>query len=419
MTSTMHSSIRPPTSLVLVLLVIMSFSDFQCIFTNGESFADRWAIEDNPQSLIENNTYYLTFGVHDSITAANIVGEFRELSCDENGTALSAADGILEWGSDITAPGKGTLYFQYDIPLFRNNSNIFQVDPLGLKAGFHLCVSYILQTADGSNTIISRRNLDITISLEMETGLTLDIPDPGEAGGDNGNGPVRGVYNFDDNWGVTAYLCDTESPSVPLTGMTFSQGSLISVCITPTANSISRGLLMEKIERFVWSRGYAEQPAVENGRAASNALTHYDCSPGALYCTISSVLFADFYSRRNLRFALHPNLRPATHPGASPDNTVQSKRDLSASIAVVGSGLATMMFSNDNGRHLVTERRGLQSDSETSYLELSVNIRTIDDKLRLIQDDDSLSETSGVSSVRVGLLFSAIGLLINGAIVFA
>lgn len=415
----MHSSIRPPTSLVLVLLVIISFPDFQCMFTNGESFANRWAIEGNPQSLIENNTYYLTFGVHDSITAANIVGEFRELSCDENGTALSAADGILEWGSNITAPGKGTLYFHYDIPLFRNNSNIFQVDQLGLKAGFHLCVSYILQTADGKNTLVSRRNLDITISLEMETGLSLDIPDPGGTVGDNSNGPLRGVYDFDDGWGVEAYLCDTASPSVPLTGLTFSQGSLISVCITPTADSLSRGLLMEKIEWFVWTRGSAQQPAVEKGLAASNALTHYDCSPGALYCTISSILFADFYSRRNLRFALHPNLRPATHPDASPGDAVQIERDLSESVAAVGSGQATTLFSGDNDRHLMMERRDLQSDSETSYLELSVNIRTIDDKLRLIHDDSSLSEASGVSSVHVGLLSFGISLLINGAMFLA
>eukprot|EP00533_Pseudo-nitzschia_delicatissima_P012098 CAMPEP_0197273598 /NCGR_PEP_ID=MMETSP1432-20130617/11504_1 /TAXON_ID=44447 /ORGANISM="Pseudo-nitzschia delicatissima, Strain UNC1205" /LENGTH=110 /DNA_ID=CAMNT_0042739283 /DNA_START=40 /DNA_END=369 /DNA_ORIENTATION=+ len=110
--------------------------------------------------------------------------------------------------------------------------------------------------------------------------------------------------------------------------MTYSQGSLVSVCITPGADSISVGLVMEKIESFVWDRGDDQQLAAED------SLTHYDCSPGALYCMISSIVVSDFYhSRRNLRFAIHPQLRPA-----SIGDTAQINRDLLESVAAVGSG---------------------------------------------------------------------------------
>ena len=123
MTATMHSF---NASFLLVLLVIIFVSDFQCMITNGaELIEGAWDILGDSHEFTEDLTFYVTFDVHDSITAVNIVGEFRELSCADEGRALTEADGILEWGSDIPTPGKGTLWFRYTAALFKSNSNIF------------------------------------------------------------------------------------------------------------------------------------------------------------------------------------------------------------------------------------------------------------------------------------------------------
>ena len=136
---------------------------------------------------------------------------------------------------------------------------------------------------------------------------------------------------------------------------------------------------------------------------------------------ISSIVVSDFYhSRRNLRFAIHPQLRPA-----SIGDTAQINRDLLESVAAVGSGQAVMMYTYGSGRHLdIEQRRDLQSDSETADLKISVNIWMEDDKFRLFRDEESVSEISGASSVRAGriLLIFAVCFLFTtngGAILFA
>ncbi len=405
----MHSS---NTSFLLVLLVIVFVFDFQCIFTNGELIAEKWDLDGDPQQYTEDDmTFYLTYDVHDSITAANIVGEFRELTCAEEGRMLTEVDGIVEWGSDIPTPGKGSLYFRYDVDLFRSNSNIFNEE-----SGFHLCVTYILQTTDGSSRV-NEKYLDVILSLDSDAGFSWEMSDPGVD--ENGDPIILDTHNFSRSWGIEVYLCDAASPSVPLTDMAYYQGSVVSVCITPGVDSLSQGLVMEKVESFVWNRGDVQQSAVEDGLAAANLLTVYDCSPGALYCTISSVLAADFYySRRNLRSALHPQLRPA-----SIDGTTQINRDLLESVTAVGSGQAKMMYADGSSRHLDTEQgRDLQSASETADLEIPANLLIVDDKFRLFRDKESVS--SGASSVRSGrtLIFAGVAagvLFTSGAILFA
>ena len=88
------------------------------MLTNGaELIEGAWDILGDSHEFIEDLTFYVTFDVHDSITAVNIVGEFRELSCADEGRALTEADGILEWGSDIPTPRKGTPYPQERNPV--------------------------------------------------------------------------------------------------------------------------------------------------------------------------------------------------------------------------------------------------------------------------------------------------------------
>lgn len=382
------------TSFLLVLLVVIS------TLTTGEGLdATKWDINGDPQSSVEDFTVSLTYDVHDSITAINIAGQFRELLCEEDGNVLTEADGLLDWGSDVSTPGKGTLWFTYDMDLFKSNSNIFDAN-----VGFKLCVTYILRSDNGVEHV-TEKTLDMVLSLESAAGMAFEMPDPDVD--ENGN-PIIQEVTFVHGWGIEAYLCDAASPSVPVPDMTFNQGSLISVCITPSADAIAQGVVMDRINSFVWNRGDAQQSAVENGLAAANSLTNYDCSPGALYCTISTVLKADFYfSRRNLQFALHPELRSAS-----------TDRGLLESVKAVGSGQAVLMYGTGGSR------RGLQEsdiETDTADLEISVNIWMQNDKYRLVRVDESVSETSGASSLRAGILiFTAVGVLFtNGAMLFA
>lgn len=82
-----------------------------------------------------------------------------------------------------------------------------------------------------------------------------------------------------------------------------TQGSISRVCIQPDQDAREQGVVMKSINSFTYNRDYGPsspvgavtQPAVENGLAASNALSELVCIPGASVCSVETVLFSNFY----------------------------------------------------------------------------------------------------------------------------
>ncbi len=386
----MHSFI---SSFLFTLFLVISCSNVQqdsLLFSNAETLADKWGIG-VATTLIVGNTAWLTFDVHESITQDNIEGTIRESRCDENGREFGEpADGIWNIRTEVATPGKGSIVFDYDSTTLRNNSNIFESNYTdeGQEALFRLCGYFVLKTG---NRTANFRDVDFTINSNFTTSIYFEIPSVGASDKSNGKS------TFQESHTVVSYLCDPKFPSIPLSNVTYSQGSLISVCATPSVESVAEGLVMRQVDWFEWKCDSTEQSAIESGLPATNSLTHYDCAQGSLYCIFSTILFADFFlpARRNLRKVKDGGDRIA--------------RELAAS-TVVGSGQATMMFAG-SGRQLDKDGRALQSTDETSSINLSVNIQTLD-------DENSFRETAAsASSTRVERFLFVIGLLVSAATV--
>ena len=379
------------SSFLFTLFLVISCSNVQqdsLLFSNAETLADKWEIG-VATTLIVGNTAWLTFDVHESITQANIEGTIRESRCDENGREFGdPADGIWNIRTEVATPGKGSLVFDYDFNTLRNNSNIFlsNYTDEGQEAFFRLCGYFVLKTG---NMTANFRDVDFTINSNFTTSIYFQIPYVGASDKRNGKTTVEESHS------VVSYLCDPTFPSIPLSNVTYLQGSLISVCVTPSVESVAEGLVMRQVDWFEWKRDATEQPAIESGLPATNSLTHYDCDPGSLYCIFSTILFADFYlpARRNLRIAK--------------DGGGRITRELAAR-TIVGSGQATMMFAG-SGRQLDKDGRALQSSDETSSMNLSVNIQTVN-------DESSFGETAAsASSTRVERFLFVIGLFVSVA----
>ena len=56
---------------------------------------------------------------------------------------------------------------------------------------------------------------------------------------------------------------------------------------------------MDSIRSFTWHQyqpNPIQQEAVVNGNASPNFLTYLDCVPGSVYCSFTSILFAEFFA---------------------------------------------------------------------------------------------------------------------------
>lgn len=383
------------SSFLFTLFFVISCSNVQhgsFLFSNAETLADKWGIGAATTSII-GDTAWLTFDVHESITQTNIEGTIREKRCDDNGREFGAdpADGIWNIRTAVATPGKGSIVFDYDINILRNNSNIYESNftDEGQEALCRLCGNFVLKIG---NRTANFRDVDFTMNYNFTTLIYFQIPRVGATDQEASKTTVAESHS------VVSYLCNPAFPGIPLFNVTYSQGSLLSVCVTPSVESVAEGLVMKQVDWFEWKRDSTEQPAIESGLPATNALTHYDCTPGSLYCKFSTILFADFYlpARRNLRVAK--------------DGGDRITRELAAPITVVGSGQATMMFAN-SGRQLDKDGRALQSRDEKSSIDLSVNIQTLD-------DENTFDETTAsASSRRIERFLFVIGLFVSAAII--
>jgi len=278
------------SSIFFILAALVATSDFQSIFTNGQSLSDKWAVDDPVTTFdAETNTFTLTFDVDDSIAQANVVATIWEQGCMEGGNKLLAADGIEGTATAVDITGKATLTFDLSTEILAQNGDVFTPLPAENSAEMKICARFVLQTDDGSFEVNYLETI-ITITFDLTAGIALEGFSVQIKEKDDPNGST-----FDKDYDVEAYLCNPDIPSVELTGLFFTQGSVISVCVTPSAQALEDGLFLESIDTFNWVRGFIEQPAIEGSVQASNQLTSFVCAPGSIYCAFSSVLYADFY----------------------------------------------------------------------------------------------------------------------------
>jgi len=113
-------------------------------------------------------------------------------------------------------------------------------------------------------------------------------------------------------YGVEAFLCDGSTGTRIARGLPFVQGNLVTLCVQPDADARADGVVVDRIESFTWSKQGTTsntntntntniaQPAVANGSVHRNGLSVYSCASAHTYCTVSSILSADFYESAGL-----------------------------------------------------------------------------------------------------------------------
>jgi len=257
-------------------------------FVSAQTLVEKWVL-DNPVTTFvpETNAFTMTYVVDDSIAQDNTATAVYDKGCLEGKNELLVAGGIDDATTDVATTGVATLSFAINPDILRLNSNVFSADtPAPGSAEMKICARFMLQTDDASFEVNFIETV-ITITFDLTADFVI---------GFQAEPNIREETNGDKGYGAEAYLCDPENPEVSLDGTIFQQGSVVKVCVKPDEASIADGLFLKEITKFSWVRGAIEQPAVEDGASASNGLTQFaPCGEGSLYCSFTSMLYADFY----------------------------------------------------------------------------------------------------------------------------
>lgn len=277
---------------VSFLLGLSLMSCFDDIFTSSQSLASKWSIEEPSHTFVdETNTFTITFAVDSSITQGNTGAIIYEKGCRDEGNELVDADGIVGLKTAVDTVGLATMTFDFDPKVLTDNSNIFTPFPDEARAEMQICALFMLQTDDGLIEVNYLETI-ITIFFDLTAGFEVEGISVAAKEQPDDIGPV----GFSKSYGIDAYLCDPSYPETELTPSTFIQGSVISVCVTPAQEAIDDGLLMQSIDSFTWARGFIEQEAIGSSLVSPNALTSLSCTGLSLYCSFSSILYADFFT---------------------------------------------------------------------------------------------------------------------------
>eukprot|EP00536_Pseudo-nitzschia_multiseries_P009293 jgi/Psemu1/288357/fgenesh1_pg.256_\ len=99
------------------------------------------------------------------------------------------------------------------------------------------------------------------------------------------------------SYAVEAFLCDPSTGTNIAPSTTYSQGSLVSACVRPDAEARNDGVVMDRIDSFTWKKvdTGVEQPAVVDGSVDANILSEYFCAADNSYCSVTSILLAEFF----------------------------------------------------------------------------------------------------------------------------
>ena len=180
-----------------------------------------------------------------------------------------------------------------------------------------------------------------------------------------------------------------KASAAPADQLFFNQGALITVCVAPDDASWKDGIRMDGINEFDWLRSdnpigaSINQNAITGGTQNPNGLTSYipaDCEGGEAYCTISSILFADFYISTGV---------------------------------VSGSGSANLAFGAIGSRRLgapedTEVRRKLQEDeAAASPFDISIPVEITDTGPAALRTAAGVSFTTRAATLAMGALLGA------------
>lgn len=259
----------------------------------------KWGITP-PLLAVKGLAMTIDYDINNNIEPSQTYYEVYDKDCTEGGVLLTTGfnKGDIQGGVDDVTQIPVTV----DMATIEDPSvpeGVYTELDNGSLVKIEYCLYFALNSLDGSYTV----NF-----LETVISVTYDLSD-GVAVGMVLTTKDKDANDSTKTYNVRAYKClpRTDTPIDDKTAaLAIGQGSLITVCVKPDAQSIADGIEMLSIESFKWTRdaGNAinqpaiEQAAIESKVAALNSLTEFDntlCA-GSAYCQFSSILFATFYA---------------------------------------------------------------------------------------------------------------------------
>lgn len=252
----------------------------------------KWGIHE-PLLYVDGLSMSINYSINSNIDRSQMFYEVYDKNCKDGGVILTTGfnKGVIEDDDTISSvPVSVDLATITDpsVPegvyteIKNENGNLVQIE---------FCIYFGLKLEDGSMTI-NWLEAVVSVTYSLYTGLAVGAELTTKERDSN-----RSSKDYD----VEAYICQpgTDTPTdLTTNARAFSQGSLITICVKPTADSIADGLQMVSIESYEWVRDETTQAAIESYVVAGNLLTTFDDTAcvGADYCQFSSILFAAFFS---------------------------------------------------------------------------------------------------------------------------
>mmetsp|Transcript_14133 Transcript_14133/g.31685 ORF Transcript_14133/g.31685 Transcript_14133/m.31685 type:complete len:442 (+) Transcript_14133:1-1326(+) len=342
--------------------------------------AEYWAIEIPTVSLEDQSTTFtMDYGIGDWIvTPDNVRVDILTKDC----SYPKLTDGVVQ--ESLTATGEHV--FQIDLQTMAQNDDIYSNETPG-EAQVDLCLRYMLWTgpeSDADSIEVNYLETILTLEIDLTAGFEISAIEVAMKDSGTGNAVER------DDFTVQGYLCDPNTRE-RINTKEFNQGSLVTICVEIEERATRDGIFLDQVDEFKFVRQIGTfnltQVAVENGQAASDGLTYYDCPPGSIVCMFQSMLYASFFM---------------------------------TSGEIFGEGTATMGFASlpeeDGGgtesgerRRALEQRRALQGGSS---FEITIPIEPLDDTRPPLKTAGGMV-LSGVTRAEMILVVIACALILD------
>lgn len=378
----------------------------------GSDLYNKWKIQFPVVSMVESTkTIVVDYGINGELTSANI----QRNIFTENCTGLDLTDysyGILD---DTLDAETGVHKIQIDPWLLAWDEDIFEANYDEQTAALKFCLRYSLWDDDSVEINYVYTLLTVQLNLGGQFGLTglefTTVEEVEETKAEQLEEGFKADPKPKTEARVDVFLCDpvthVRTPP-PLDG--YGLGDVLSICVEATPNLIEEGLYLKGVRNFKWTRTYwedgqwvtAEQYAVKDG--VPDSLSTYYCPMGALFCTFTTMLIADFFSMPGYVVG-----EGGAEVGFLPVNSTDATRRNLIHEVETPLSLPSPM---PNTKHLrinkgPSSRRSLEGD--TSRLRLLIFLRGLDDRPP-VAEVPVLQERTFVWPAAAAVLISALGL---------
>jgi hypothetical protein len=143
------------------------------------------------------------------------------------------------------------------------------------------CVKFELSSPQATSIVLNSLDTQLVVGLNLQENI----------------GITELIVSEEDTFQIISYECDEDdNPIVQQGAPAKTQGAKVKVCVTPTAETLAKGVMMRSINGFTYSRGDVTQRVVIPVNVIANLeLTTRDCNPGQPLCSLTTTLSNDFF----------------------------------------------------------------------------------------------------------------------------